>query len=63
MPMGQVIGATDNIGATPGERKLDPHDLLATIYRHLGIDHKAQVLDQFGRPVSLTMGQPIKELF
>ncbi|MFN0020042.1 MAG: DUF1501 domain-containing protein [Pirellulaceae bacterium] len=63
MPMGQVIGATDHIGAAPSQRKLDPHDLLATIYRHLGIDHKAQVEDQFGRPVSLTMGQPIKELF
>jgi uncharacterized protein (DUF1501 family) len=63
MPMGEVIGATDNIGASPSERRLDPHDLLATIYRHLGIDHKAQVPDQFGRPISLTMGQPIKELF
>lgn len=63
MPMGQVIGATDHIGAAPSQRKLDPHDLLATIYRHLGIDHKAQIEDQFGRPVSLTMGQPIRELF
>ena len=63
MPMGQVIGATDQHGAAPSDRRLDPHDLLATIYRHLGIDHRQSVLDPFGRPVALTSGQPIDELF
>lgn len=63
MPMGQVIGATDAIGATPKERKLDPTDVLATIYRHLGINHKQQFDDPFGRPITLTSGEPIRELF
>ncbi|MBS0265899.1 MAG: DUF1501 domain-containing protein [Planctomycetes bacterium] len=31
MPMGQVIGQTDAIGARPSHRPLDPHDILATI--------------------------------
>jgi hypothetical protein len=63
MRMGQVIGATDQQGAAPSDRRLDPHDLLATIYRHLGIDYRQHVLDPFGRPVTLTNGQPIEELF
>src|SRR6185503_972035 len=35
---GQVIGATDRRGEDPIERRVGPHDFLATIYRHLGID-------------------------
>jgi hypothetical protein len=63
MPMGQVIGATDRNGAEPADRRLDPHDVLATIYRHLGIDHQLHLPDPFGRPIALTYGKPIAELF
>ena len=35
---GQVIGATDARGEYVDERPLSPNDLLATLYRHLGID-------------------------
>ena len=59
---GQVIGATDQIGARPSHRPLDPHDLLASIYRHLGIDPHHQLPDPFGRPIALTHGEPIAEL-
>ena len=62
MPMGQVIGSTDAIGARPASRTLDPHDILATIYRFLGIDHQLQIPDPAGRPISLTHGKPIGEL-
>jgi hypothetical protein len=62
MPMGQVIGSTDSMGTRPRERKLDPHDLLATIYRYLGIDPHRQFPDLTGRPVSLCEGDPIREL-
>ena len=41
--MGQVVGATNRRGEYPNERPLTPKDLLATIYRHLGIDHRARV--------------------
>ena len=62
MPMGQVIGSTDRIGGHPRERRLDPHDLLATIYHHLGIDHRLQFNDTTGRPVTICNGEPIREL-
>ncbi|MFO0871418.1 MAG: DUF1501 domain-containing protein [Pirellulales bacterium] len=61
-PGGRVIGATDQIGARPAERPLDPHDVLATMYRHLGIDWRRSFPDPFGRPIPLTKGEPIAEL-
>lgn len=60
---GRVIGATDHIGARPSERPLDPHDILATIYHHLGIDPQLYIPDPAGRPIALTEGKPIAELF
>ena len=61
--MGQVIGATDRRGAYPADRPLTPKDLLATIYRHLGIDHRAEFRDVTGRPVPiLAEGEPMPEL-
>lgn len=63
MPTGQVIGSTNEKGEHPQDRPLDPNDLLATIYRHLGIDYKRHVPDLNGRPVPLIpSGTPITEL-
>jgi hypothetical protein len=36
--------------------------VLATVYKHLGIDHTREYLDPTGRPFPLTRGTPIKEL-
>ncbi len=60
---GQVIGATDNIGARPSAHPLDPTDILATIYRHLGINPEHHIMDPGGRPIALTTGKPIMELY
>jgi hypothetical protein len=61
--MGQVIGATDSKGGYPKERPLTPQDLLATMYRHLGIDYRAEFKDLTGRPIPiLGSGEPIDEL-
>ncbi len=61
--MGQVIGATTSKAEYPVERPLTPQDLLATIYRHLGIDYKATIPDFSGRPQHiLSTGEPIREL-
>ncbi len=61
--MGQVIGATTSKAEYPVERPLAPQDLLATIYRHLGIDYRATINDFTGRPVHvLSEGEPIREL-
>lgn len=60
--MGQVIGATDAHAAYPRERPLDPQDVLATMYQHLGIPLDTHFPDGRGRPVAITTGTPIKEL-
>ncbi|QDU98917.1 DUF1501 domain-containing protein [Lignipirellula cremea] len=63
MPMGQVIGSTTAKGERPLDRPLDPNDLLATVYQHLGIDYKSTLTDLSGRPVPLIPhGDPIHEL-
>lgn len=63
LKMGQVVGATNSKAEYPTERPMPPQHLLATIYRHLGIDHRAALTDFFGRPVHLlSEGEPIKEL-
>ena len=63
MPTGQVIGSTNNKGEHPQERPLDPNDLLATIYRHLGIDPHQPIVDHSGRPTPLIpYGDLIAEL-
>jgi uncharacterized protein (DUF1501 family) len=63
MQMGQVIGATNAWGERPKDRPLDPHDILATVYQHLGIDHNAELVDPTGRPQPLARGTPIHELW
>lgn len=61
--MGQVIGATNARGEYPKDRPLSPQDLLATIYRHLGVDPRHEFPDFAGRPIPvLPYGQPIAEL-
>jgi hypothetical protein len=60
--MSQVIGATNSKGEHPVERQLTPQDLHATIYQHLGIDHRATFNDAAGRPIHLAYGEPIAEL-
>jgi hypothetical protein len=60
---GQVIGATTSKAEYPTERPLKPQDLLATIYRHLQIDHHHAFADFAGRPIPiLSDGSPIPEL-
>ena len=50
---GQVIGATDKMGAYPTERPIHYRDILATVYNNMGIDPHTMVTDTFGRPNSL----------
>jgi hypothetical protein len=61
--MGQVIGATNSNAEYPVERPYSPQDLLATIYRHLGIDPYQTLNDFSGRPIPILFdGSPIPEL-
>lgn len=47
---GFVYGASDKQGAFPADRPAIPADIIATIYRQLGIDHRQELHDRFGRP-------------
>ena len=63
LQMGRVIGATDSKAAYPVESPHSPQDLLATVYRHLGVDYTQQFVDYGGRPISiLPFGEPIAGL-
>ena len=60
---GRVVGSSDSKGAYPLANPKSPQDVLATIYRHLGIDTNKHYLDHSGRPIiTLPFGKPIEEL-
>ena len=60
---GGVIGASDKRGEDVIERACSPHDFLATIYHHLGIDDKVALKDFAGRPTPIVPnGKAIREL-
>jgi hypothetical protein len=48
--MGQVIGSSNSKGEVPADRPYGPENVLATIYRHLGIDPATTLTDLNGRP-------------
>ena len=61
---GRAIGESDTKGAFPKANPKTPQDVLATMYRHLGIDTEMKYLDHNGRPYPvLPSGTPIDELF
>jgi hypothetical protein len=60
---GRVVGESDARGAFPKTNPKTPQDVLATMYRHLGIDTEQQYLNATGRPIAvLPSGKPIEEL-
>jgi hypothetical protein len=60
---GQVVGASDRLGAVPESMPTRPSDLAATIFHLLGIAHTAEFQDPLGRPRSVTdTGTPIRAL-
>jgi uncharacterized protein (DUF1501 family) len=60
---GQVIGHTDARAERSVGNPYTPQNLLATLYRHLGIDPETTLPDHTGRPIHLLDdGNPIKEL-
>ena len=62
-PMGQVIGKTDAWGSAAIGTPYTPQNVLATLYRHLGIDPTTTLTDYTGRPQPLLDdATPIKEL-
>ena len=61
---GQVVGASDKIGGVPAERPVRPADIHASVFAALGYDSRSihyQLAD--GRPMMLSDGEVIRELF
>jgi hypothetical protein len=64
MRTGQVLGATNRLAEVAVQRPVHYQEVLATLYRDLGIDvERATVRDLNGRPRYLVDGKlPIREL-
>jgi hypothetical protein len=62
---GRVVGKSDDIGAYPTERPVQPKEIVATIFKSLGLDLDTHLPGPNGRPFPLVdFGtQAIKELF
>jgi hypothetical protein len=59
---GQVYGSSDRIAAYPSTNPTSPADVAATTYHCLGIDPRAHVTDQQGRPLVIGAGNPVRAL-
>jgi hypothetical protein len=63
VPPGQVIGRTDPHAGEPVDRPVTVEDLVATIYKKMGVDY-TKSYHALGRPITiLKEGKPVKELF
>ena len=64
MKVGQVIGSTDKVAGMAASHPIPYLDVLATIYRNLGIDPHAFITDKANRPVQILppTAMPIAEL-
>jgi uncharacterized protein (DUF1501 family) len=62
---GRVVGKSDEIGAYPAERPVNPSEIVATMFKSLGLDLETHLPGPNGRPFPLVNfgTQPIKELF
>jgi len=60
---GFVYGSSDRTGSQPLESPVSPGDILATMYRLLGVDPKKQIYDALNRPHQLVpKGRVVQEL-
>ena len=62
---GRAVGKSDEIGAYPAEKPVQPKEIVATIFHALGLDLETHLPGPQGRPFALVdFGtQPIRELF
>jgi hypothetical protein len=60
---GGVVGASDRIAAYPRTPPVGPWDVAATMFAALGVDPGSTYQDLTGRPLPLTTGRPIRELY
>ncbi|HEV3263585.1 MAG TPA: DUF1501 domain-containing protein [Gemmataceae bacterium] len=59
---GSVYGASDRIGAYPGDSPVTPPELTATFLHLLGVRPDLEVHDHTGRPLRVCEGAPVRGL-
>jgi hypothetical protein len=59
---GQVLGASDRIGAFPIDSPVDPSDIQATLYHCLGLSPHLKIYDDLQRPFEISTGKVISRL-
>ena len=59
---GQVYGSSDRYAAYPASNPVNPVDLVATIYRQMGVPDGLELHDNLGRPIVICPGTPIADL-
>ncbi len=63
LKMGQVVGESAEKVDVPKSTPITPQDLMATVFKVLGLDGRVQYVNQAGRPVyMIEQGRPIEEL-
>ena len=62
VPGGQVIGSTDVCGGSVTDHPIDPSELTATIYHHLGIDPHTALTATDGSTLPLLEADPVRAL-
>ena len=62
---GRIVGESDELGYVPKTRPVTPGEVVATLYKGLGLDPHKELPGPQGRPLPLVeySAQPIKELF
>ena len=60
---GFVYGASDKLAAMPTVGQVTPEDLAATMFDALGLDYEAEIRDALNRPLPISRGKPVRELF
>ena len=60
---GSIFGASDHHAAYPAENPVGPEDITATLYWALGINPHSEIHDTQNRPLPLTPGNPITQIF
>lgn len=59
---GVVHGASDKDAAYPAEGRVEPRDIIATIFHCLGYSPETEIQDTLGRPFPISRGEVIHQL-
>jgi hypothetical protein len=63
MKGGFVYGSSDRIGAYPTSNPVRPDDIAATMFSAAGLDPATEVRDPLARPLPISRGEAVSELF